>query len=60
MSRAGRGSFEIISATRHILPTLKIKKRNRLHLENDLLICVLKTEPKFEKLLQNKQAQPFH
>jgi hypothetical protein len=44
----------------NLLLKSKIKKRNRLQLENDLLICVLKTEPRFEKLLQNKQAQPFH
>jgi hypothetical protein len=39
---------------------LKTKKRNRLQLENDLIICVCKIEPRFEKLLKNKQAQPSH
>jgi hypothetical protein len=39
---------------------LKTKKRNKLHLENDLIICVSKIEPGFEKLLKNEQAQPSH
>lgn len=39
---------------------IKTKKRNRLQLENDLVICVSKIEPRFDKLLKNKQAQPSH
>jgi hypothetical protein len=39
---------------------LKTKKRNRLQLENDLIICVSKIEPRFEIFFKNKQAQPSH
>uniref|UniRef100_A0A1Y1KZY7 HAT C-terminal dimerisation domain-containing protein n=2 Tax=Photinus pyralis TaxID=7054 RepID=A0A1Y1KZY7_PHOPY len=39
---------------------IKTKKRNRLQLENDLIINVSKIAPRFEKLLENKQSQPSH
>ncbi|CAG4990207.1 unnamed protein product [Colias eurytheme] len=39
---------------------IKTKKRNRLQLENDLIINVSKIAPQFDKLLKNKQAHPSH
>lgn len=39
---------------------IKSKKRNRLQLENDLIICVSNIEPRLEKILKNKQAHPSH
>jgi hypothetical protein len=39
---------------------LKTKKRNRFQLEHDLIICTSKIEPRFKKLLKNKQAKPSH
>lgn len=39
---------------------IKTKKRNRLQLENDLIINVSKIAPRFDKLLKNKQAHSSH
>lgn len=39
---------------------IKSKQRNRLNLENDLILCVTKTDPRWEKLVKEKQAQPSH
>ncbi|CAH1113926.1 unnamed protein product [Psylliodes chrysocephalus] len=39
---------------------IKTKKRNRLQLENDLIINVSKVAPQFNKLLKNKKAHPSH
>lgn len=39
---------------------IKTKKRNRLQLENDLIVCISKMEPRFDKLVMNKQAHPSH
>lgn len=39
---------------------IKTKKRNRLQLENDLIVNVSKIQPRFDNLLKNKQAQPSH
>ncbi|XP_056643836.1 protein FAM200C-like [Diorhabda sublineata] len=39
---------------------IKTKKRNRLQLENDLIIDVSKITLRFDKLLKNKQAHSSH
>lgn len=39
---------------------IKSKQRNRLNLENDLILCVAKTDPRWDKLINKKQAQPSH
>lgn len=39
---------------------IKCKLRNRLHLENDLILNVAKTDPRWEKLIAETQAQPSH
>ena len=39
---------------------IKTKKRNRLQLENDLIINVSKIAPRFDKFLKNKQAHSSH
>ena len=35
---------------------IKSKHRNRLNLENDLILCVAKMDPRWEKLVNEKQA----
>lgn len=35
----------------------KKKKRNKLNLENDLIVCVPQLQPRFSHLIKNKQAQ---
>lgn len=39
---------------------IKSKKRNRVQLENDLIINVSKITPRFDKLLKNKQTHSSH
>lgn len=39
---------------------IKSKLRNRLNLENDLILNVAKTDPRWEKLIEQNQAQPSH
>lgn len=39
---------------------IKSKLRNRLNLENDLILKVAKTDPRWEKLIEQTQAQPSH
>lgn len=39
---------------------IKSKLRNRLNLENDLILNVAKTDPRWEKLIEQTQAQPSH
>ena len=39
---------------------IKSKQRNRLNLENDLILKVAKTDPRWEKLIEQTQAQPSH
>lgn len=39
---------------------IKNKQRNRLNLENDLILNVAKTDPRWQKLVDKKQAQPLH
>lgn len=39
---------------------IKCKLRNRLNLENDLILNVAKTDPRWEKLIEQTQAQPSH
>lgn len=39
---------------------LKSKLRNRLNLENDLILNVAKTDPRWEKLVNEKQAHTSH
>lgn len=39
---------------------IKTKKRNRLQLENDLIINVSKIAPQFDKLLKNTSTSPSH
>lgn len=39
---------------------IKSKLRNRLHLEDDLILKVAKTDPRWEKLIEQTQAQPSH
>jgi hypothetical protein len=38
----------------------KLKREIDSQLENDLIICVSKIEPRFEIFFKNKQAQPSH
>ena len=39
---------------------MKNKRRNRLHLKDDLRVALSKTEPSFEKLVMMKQQQKSH
>ncbi|XP_022908276.1 protein FAM200C-like [Onthophagus taurus] len=39
---------------------IKSKLRNRLNLENDLILKVAKTDSRWEKLIEQTQAQPSH
>lgn len=39
---------------------IKTKRRNRLQLENDLIVNVSKVVPRFHELLKNKQAHSSH
>ncbi|XP_071053350.1 zinc finger BED domain-containing protein 5-like [Onthophagus taurus] len=39
---------------------IKSKLRNRLNLENDLILKIAKTDSRWEKLIEQTQAQPSH
>lgn len=39
---------------------IKTKKRNKLELENDLIVCVSQMQPRFSLLVKNKQAHRSH
>lgn len=38
---------------------IKSKQRNRLNLENDLILCVANTDPRWEELINQEQEQPW-
>lgn len=42
------------------LVNIKTKARNRLDVEDDLIVCVSKTKPNFKKLVDKKQAHVSH
>lgn len=42
------------------MTAIKTKVRNRLVLENDIIVCVSNTQPRFERLVSKKQAHGSH
>ena len=42
------------------MSVLKTKHRNRLDVEHDLRLCLSKTTPRFQKLVETKQAHCSH
>ena len=54
------GSTYLCEATFSVLCEMKTKKRNRLDVENDLIVAVSGVAPRISKLCANKSAHPSH
>lgn len=54
------GSTYMCEATFSALTNIKTKKRNRLDVENSLLVAVSTLSPDLERLMKEKQAQVSH